>query len=53
MDKENYQKVAKLCVKGKGWGYLIGAGGLNLSAEEAVKIQDDFGNWIVNTLNKK
>lgn len=37
----------------RGWGYLIGAGGLNLSAEEAAKIQDDFGNWIVNTLNKK
>ena len=37
----------------RGWGYLIGAGGLNLPAEEAVKIQDDFGNWIVETLSKK
>lgn len=36
-----------------GWGYLIGTGGLNLSAEEAAKIQDDFGNWIVETLSKK
>lgn len=95
MDKENYQKVAKFCAKGKckprensygvvwcvrcgklhgyntpaeplkeedkwfkimlvrGWGYLIGTGGLNLSAEEAAKIQDDFGNWIVETLSKK
>ena len=37
----------------RGWGYLIGTGGLNLSAEEAAKIQDDFGNWIVETLSKK
>lgn len=37
----------------RGWGYLIGTGGLNLSAEEATKIQDDFGNWIVETLSKK
>jgi len=37
----------------RGWGYLIGTGGLNLSAEKAAKIQDDFGNWIVETLSKK
>lgn len=36
----------------RGWGYLIGTGGLNLSADKAAKIQDDFGNWIVETLNK-
>lgn len=36
----------------RGWGYLIGTGGLNLSADKAAKIQDDFGNWIVKTLNK-
>lgn len=37
----------------RGWGYLIGTGGLNLSADKAAKIQDDFGNWIVETLSKK
>lgn len=36
----------------RGWGYLIGVGGLNLPADKAAKIQDDFGNWIVKTLNK-
>lgn len=36
----------------RGWGYLVGTGGLNLPEEEAAKIQDDFGNWIVETLTK-
>lgn len=36
----------------RGWGYLIGVGGLNLPADKAAKIQDDFGNWIIKTLNK-
>lgn len=34
-------------------GIRQNTGGLNLSAEEAAKIQDDFGNWIVETLSKK
>jgi hypothetical protein len=42
-------KSAKLMVKGhliivRGWGRLIGFGGLGISAKEAVKIQDDFIN---------
>jgi hypothetical protein len=36
----------------RGWGHLIGIGGLHLKAEDAVKIQDDFGQYIVGTLNK-
>lgn len=36
----------------RGWGYLTGIGGLHLKAEDAVKIQDDFGQYIVDTLNK-
>ena len=35
----------------RGWGYLTGAGGLNLSNEEACKIQDSFERWVINTLN--
>lgn len=36
----------------RGWEYLTGAGGLNLSAEEAAKIQDEFGNWICKKLQE-
>ena len=28
----------------RGWGYLTGIGGLHLSSEEAIKIQDEFGD---------
>lgn len=34
----------------RGWGHLTGCGALNLPAEKAAKIQDDFGNWVVNKL---
>lgn len=36
----------------RGWGYLTGIGGLHLSQEEAIKIQDEFGDYIVEQLNK-
>jgi hypothetical protein len=36
----------------RGWGYLTGTGGLHLSSEEAIKIQDEFGDYIVEQLNK-
>lgn len=36
----------------RGWGHLTGTGGLHLKDEDAAKIQDDFGQYIVNTLNK-
>ena len=35
----------------RGWGHLTGIGGLHLSESAAAKIQDDFGNFIVETLN--
>lgn len=34
----------------RGWGYLTGVGGLNLPDEEAAKIQDEFSDWIYETL---
>ena len=34
----------------RGWGHLIGVGGLNLPAEQAEKTQDDFGEWVVRKL---
>lgn len=36
----------------RGWGYLTGTGGLHLSEEEAIKIQDEFGDYIIEQLNK-
>lgn len=36
----------------RGWGHLTGIGGLHLSEEEAVRIQDEFGDYIVEQLNK-
>lgn len=37
----------------RGWGHLTGRGALNLSPEEAAKIQDDFGEWIVKKLKQE
>ena len=36
------------CVRG--WGNLIGTGAMNLSEEEAVKIQDGFADHILKSL---
>ena len=36
----------------RGWGRLTGLGGFNLDSDEACEVQDDFANWIVETLNK-
>ena len=36
----------------RGWGHLTGTGGLHLKDEDAAKIQDGFGQYIVETLNK-
>lgn len=34
----------------RGWGYLTGAGCLNLSVQDARKIQDEFAQHVVNCL---
>lgn len=38
----------------RSWGRLIGQGasGLGLSQQEAINIQDSFGNWIIKKLSK-
>lgn len=46
--KTNKQKKIMLI---RGWGHLTGCGSLNLSDEIAAKIQDDFGQFVVETLN--
>lgn len=34
----------------RGWGHLTGRGALNLSENEAAKIQDDFAAWVVGKI---
>ena len=36
----------------RGWGYLTGIGGCHLDHETAIQIQDAFGDYIVEQLNK-
>ena len=36
----------------RGWGYLTGVGGCHLNRETAAQIQDEFGDYIVEQLNK-
>lgn len=36
----------------RGWGYLTGKASLNLSDEDATNIQDQFGYWVANKLNR-
>jgi hypothetical protein len=35
----------------RGWGYLTGVGGLHLSEDKAINIQNEFGDYIVKQLN--
>ncbi len=35
----------------RGWGYLTGLGALNLNETDAIAIQNDFGKWMIDTLN--
>lgn len=44
-----YQGKYAFCVRG--WGHLIGIGGLHLSVDIAKKIQDGFISYILNRLN--
>ena len=46
-----YQGEYAFCVRG--WGHLIGIGGLNLSIDNAKKIQDGFISYILSRLNGK
>lgn len=45
----SYQGEYAFCVRG--WGHLIGIGGLNLSIDDAEKIQDGFISYILSRLN--
>ena len=36
----------------RGWGYLTGVGGLNLKEEDAIRIQSEMQQYIVDQINK-
>lgn len=46
-----YRGVYAFCVRG--WGYLTGTGGLNLSKDIAKNLQDEFISYILSRLNNK
>ena len=50
-DGKVFDENGKPLLRLRGWGYLTGSGGLNLSPNEAIQIQDDFGNYITQRLN--
>ena len=52
----SYKDGVVLCagqpvIRMRGWGMLTGVGGHNLSAGQAVTIQDEFGVYIAERLN--
>lgn len=49
---EIFNKNEVLIITIRGWGNLTGIGAHNLSSDDACSIQDTFGQWIVNKLNK-
>lgn len=44
-----YEGKYVFCIRG--WGKLTGVGGYNLPSDEAIKIQNDFAYWVLETLN--
>ena len=52
-DEQVKDQNGKSALMIRGWGYLTGVGSLNLSAEEAVNIQDSLAEYIVNQLNRR
>lgn len=36
----------------RGWGYLTGSGGLGMNPNDAAKLQDEFIEWIVDTISE-
>lgn len=43
----------KLFITIRGWGNLTGIGGHNFGEAKAVKIQDDFRDWLIYKLSNK
>lgn len=49
-DGPNIYLEGDLLLVVRGWGYLTGSGCLNLDEKEAIKIQDEFAQHVVNCL---
>jgi hypothetical protein len=48
-DRIKNNDTSIICIRG--WGNLTGTGGYNFSEEKAIKIQDDFRDWIIYKLS--
>lgn len=54
--KEYEYKGPDICLGGKalfvvrGWGHLTGQGGLGLTFDEAIAMQDEFAQWVISKL---
>lgn len=46
-----HKGLEKPILRIRGWGYLTGVGGLRLSEDEAIRIQNEFGDYIIKQLN--
>ncbi len=58
LDNLKYDRLSGFIINGdyhliliRGWGYLTGTGGLNLSDKEALEIQDSLAEYIIEKLN--
>lgn len=47
-----YNKLGMTVAQIRGWGYLTGVGGLNLSDDDAVEIQDAAAKYIETAINE-
>lgn len=45
-----YDDLALIWIRG--WGHLIGVGGMHLSPKTAERLQDEFGNFIIERITK-
>jgi len=44
--------VSGILIMVRGWGALTGSGGYGLNPTDAAKIQDDFIQWVVDTITE-
>lgn len=42
-----------MCLQVRGWGNLIGGGANALDPKVAANMQDEFGQWVADMLNKE
>lgn len=46
-----HKDISQPILRIRGWGHLTGVGALHLSEDEAIRIQNEFGDYIIKQLN--